>query len=166
MVKPLKLFLYIFLILIFSLFFVRLFSERQIDDVSPEIPCEKVLLEKSDVLFVIPKFNNQPISENQEWCDYILSLNKTLGLHGVYHTYEEFLQTRNEIYLKEGIDIFEQCFHSTPERFKPPQLAISENNKELIKKEMKLDLKLNQTFHKVQHCNDTGTFPNWVVDFF
>jgi predicted deacetylase len=160
----------IFLILIFliiSIFLIRLFSTRQVDDVSPEIPCSKEIIEKSDVLYVIPKFDNKSISENKEWCDYILNLKKDIEIHGVYHTYEEFGLNRNSSYLNEGINIFEDCFGFMPEKFKPPQMKITENNKELVKiNGLKLDYHLNEITHKVYHCNDSGIFSNKLIDIF
>ncbi|MCK4552677.1 DUF2334 domain-containing protein [Candidatus Pacearchaeota archaeon] len=159
--------LLIILLFVFTLFLIRLTSPREIDDVSPEILCEQKYLEKSDILWIIPKFNNKSISENKTWCQKILSLNKTLGLHGVYHEFEEFNTNRNQKYLQEGINIFEECFGFKPEMFKPPQLKISNENKKLIKgNNMKLKLNFNQLTHKVYHCDDSGTFPNWVVDLF
>lgn len=154
--------------LIILLFFIRLFSEKQLDDVSPDIPCSSELLLKADKLFIIPKFNNQSIAENSEWCNYILSLNKSLALHGLIHKYKEFSKDKTKEDIQEAISIFEKCFNLSPTEFKPPQLAISRNNKDLIKKQMKmkLNLNLNQLFHKVYHCNDTGKFPNWVIDVF
>lgn len=149
-----------------ALFLIRLFSAVQLDDVSPGITCEKKLLEKADVLYVIPKFNGQSIAENQTFCDEILSLGKKIEMHGVEHTYNEFLEDRNESYLEEGILIFQQCFNQTPSVFKPPQLEISENNKKLISKRMKLDTIPTQLFHKIYHCGDTGKFPNWFMDWF
>lgn len=147
-------------------FLIRLFSARQLDDVSPGIPCDSSLLKKSNVLYVIPKFDNISILENKTWCEYILGLNKTLELHGVYHTYQEFNMNRDENYLNEGIKIFESCFNKTPDRFKPPHLAISKENKKMISKRMKLDLYFNQILHKVYHCNDSGRFKNKVIDWF
>ena len=165
--KKLLLPLLILLLLILILHLIRLTSVREIDDISPEITCEKELIEKSDVLWIIPKFNDKSISENKEWCNYILSLNKTLGLHGVTHDFEEFGTDKNKEYLQQGIDIFEQCFGFKPTMFKPPQLKISENNKKLIKENnMKLKLNINQLTHKVYHCEDTGKFPNKIIDFF
>jgi len=155
-----KLSLIILLALIIFLFLFRQFSARQLDDVSPQIQCDTQLLEKADILYVIPKFNNSPISENKEWCNYILSLNKTLALHGVYHTYEEFKEDRNEAYLQEGIEEFEKCFGKKPESFKPPQLIISKNNKAIIKEQMNLDSYPNQVLHKFYHCNESGEFSN------
>jgi len=162
--------IYIFLLsiylLLILLFFIRLISPRQIDDFSPEIPCDQRLIDKADVLYVIPKYNNKSISENQAWCDYTLSLNKELALHGLYHTYEEFATDRDESYLQESIDIFTECFNQPPKRFKPPQIKISENNAKMISKKMKLDYKLNQIFHKVYHCNDSGKYKNYLIDIF
>jgi len=159
-IKILISFVLFILFLIITLFLIRLFSEKQLDDVSPEISCERDLLKKADVLYVIPNFNNKSIAENKSWCEQIKELDKKLAMHGVYHAYNEFLEDRNENYLNEGISIFEQCFNLSPKKFKPPQLEISKNNKKLIKQKMNLDALFNQIFHKVYHCNDTGKFSN------
>ena len=42
--------------LILILFLVRALSDKQLDDVSPGIPCEKDLMKKADVFYIIPKF--------------------------------------------------------------------------------------------------------------
>lgn len=162
-----KTILLILISLLILIFLIRFFSPKEIDDINPNIQCQEKLLEKSDILWVIPKFENKSISENKEWCNYILNLNKTLGMHGVYHIFNEFNQTRNNKYIQEGINIYEKCFESKPELFKPPQLKISKENKKLIK-EIKLKRKgiVNQFFHKVYHCKDTGIFPNWFIDLF
>jgi len=167
MLKKISIIILILFLLVFTLFLIRLASPREIDDVSPEIPCSEKYLEKSNILWVIPKFNNKSISENKKWCKYILSLNKTLGLHGVTHEFEEFNINKNQEYLQEAINIFEKCFGFKPEIFKPPQLKISDENKKLIKnKNMKLKGKINQVIHKVYHCGDTGMLPNWIIDLF
>lgn len=155
----------IVIILVFALFLIRMFSERQLDDVSPEIPCETELMKKTDVFFIIPKFNNKNIAEKKEWCEKIKQLDKELALHGVYHTYNEFLEDRNEQYLENGISAFEECFQKSPERFKPPQLEISKNNKMLVKSKLELELYFNEIFHKVYHCDDTGIFSNKFIDW-
>lgn len=152
------------LIFVIMLFIIRAFSEKHLDDVSPEIPCDKELLKKADILYVIPKFNNKSIAENKTWCNEILALNKTLALHGVYHVYNEFLYERNEAYLNEGIEIFKECFGFFPERFKPPQIVISKENKELIKNKLNLDI--TSIFHKAYHCNNTGMVSNKFVNIF
>jgi len=156
-----------FFFLILSLFLIRAFSERELDDVSPEMTCDRQILEKSDILWVIPNFNQRPISENKEWCKEILSLNKTIGMHGVNHTFNEFGIARDQEYLERGINIFEECFGFKPTIFKPSQLKITKDNRELIKKN-KLILKeeSNQIIHKVYHCDEYGEKRNWLVDLF
>jgi hypothetical protein len=153
----------IIFVLIFFIWIVRAFSERQIDDVSPGVSCEKELLKKVDVLYVIPKFNNQSISK--EWCDEILALNKTLAMHGVVHSYNEFDETRSKEYVQEGREIFKECFGFYPERFKAPQLKISQENIVIVKKTMKLDNYVNEIFHKIYHCSDTGLNPNKLINW-
>lgn len=143
----------------------RSFSPKQIDDVSPNINCSKELLNKADILFVIPKFGNISIADNKSWCQYILSLNKTIALHGVYHTYNEFYTDRDEEYLKEGIDIFYECFGFYPTEFKAPQWEINENNKKLIQKnEMKLHTLLSAFLHKTYHCQEEGEYAIHITD--
>jgi len=145
--------LLVIVILLILLFSIRTLSPKEIDDVTPAFFCAEELLEKSDILFIIPKLNNKSISENPEWCEYILSLNKTLGLHGVYHEYEEFETDRNQDYLQEGINEFKACFGYEPTLFKPPQLKISKANRELIKENnMRLKTILNKIIHKIYHC--------------
>ena len=159
--------LIIFLWLILTLFLVRAFSERELDDVSPGITCDKQLLEKSSTLWVIPKFDNKPISENKEWCKEILDLNKTIGMHGVFHEFREFGTKRNQEYLEKGMKIFEECFGYKPTMFKPPQLKITKENKELIKENnLSLNLEVNQWLHKVYHCGEYGEKRNWIIDWF
>lgn len=160
--------LIIIISLIISLFLIRAISKKEIDDVSPKIPCSEEYLKKSDILWIIPKFQGEPISKDKEWCDYILNLNKTLGLHGVFHEFEEFNSNRNSSYLEEGIYIFEKCLKFKPEIFKPPQLKISDENKKLIKNNnLKLKGRFNQIIHKVYHCDDSqARFPNWFIDIF
>jgi len=154
------------LFIILAIWTIRLFSAKQLDDVSPEIACEESLLKKSDILYVIPKFHNKSIAENKSWCNYILSLNKTLGMHGVYHTFNEFMEERNEKYINEGEKIFYDCFGFYPQRFEPPQVAISKPNAELISKKMRLDLYIQNVFHKAYHCSDTGIVSNRFVSIF
>lgn len=166
MKKSIAVFLVI-LFLVLVLFSVRLFSSREIDDVSPQIPCEDKYLMKSDILWVVPNYNNISISSDKEWCRRISGLNKEIGLHGVIHEFEEFGVDRNSEYLSVGVKSFIECFGFIPDSFKPPQLAISEENENLIKtSEMELKGRLNQITHKVYHCDDTGIFPNWVIDLF
>ena len=157
----------IFITLIFILFFVRLFAERQVDDVSPGIPCDLEILEKADVYYVIPLFENGSIGDNSEWCGDIKNRNKTLALHGLHHYYHEFEGKISEEDFEDGIREFEDCFNSTPLRFKAPQLVISSENRALVESfGIEVDGKLNQIFHKVYHCGDTGRFSNRFIDWF
>ncbi|MEK6945288.1 MAG: DUF2334 domain-containing protein [Nanoarchaeota archaeon] len=162
--KQSKIFLVI-LMAVFVFFLIRLLNTRELDDVSPGIECEQKLYNKAHVLWVIPKFNSISISENKTWCKDILSLNKTLGMHGVTHEYEEFGSDKSQEYFDEGVKVFEKCFGEKPTMFKPPQLKISENNKKLIKNNnLSLLGNINQITHKVYHCNDSDIIKNWMVD--
>lgn len=158
----------ILVILLILLFLIRLINPREIDDVSPGIPCSEIERYNLGILYVIPNYNNNSISKNEEWCGYILSLNKTLALHGITHTYREFLyQNISQEELNFGISEFEKCFNKTPEMFKSPQLRISSKNKELVK-ENNLELKgsFHQITHKVYHCNDSDIIPNRIIHIF
>lgn len=160
--------LLILLILIVFLFLIRVVNPTEIDDVTPGISCPEIEIYNPDILYVIPNFENNPISENTEWCNYISSLNKTLRMHGIKHTYKEFLY--NEISQEElnyGISEFEKCFGFVPDSFKSPQLATSSQNKQLIKENnLEFRTTFNQITHKVYHCSDS-TFPyNKVINIF
>lgn len=159
----------IFLIIIWAtesaVFFIRAFSEKQIDDVTPGIPCEKELLEKSDILFVVPKFEGKGIGDNDEWCEEILLLEKKIEMHGVYHIYNEFQTERDANYLDEGIIEFVRCFGEKPSGFKAPQMKLlGENKKIIIERGLKNYGPINQLLHKTYHCNDSGIIPNSVID--
>ena len=158
-----KMILLALVILLVVLFLIRLFSEKHLDDVNPLILCDEDLLNKADIFYIIPIFENMRISDNKDWCEKILSYNKTLGLHGVYHTYEEFAIDRSEEYLQEGAEIFKECFGYYPERFKTPQLTISEDNKNLLKNKYIIDTWFTTRFHKQYHCGDSLS-DNWVSD--
>jgi hypothetical protein len=153
------------LYLLLTVFFIRLFSDRQLDDLSPGIPCDEELIRSSDVLYVIPAFDGKNISSDLEWCKYVLSFEKELAMHGVFHTYNEFGEYRNETYVFDGSSIFEDCFGYSPERFKPPQVAWTRENNWMMGY-FDVDLDFNQVFHKAYHCNDTGMLPNWFQKAF
>jgi predicted deacetylase len=160
--QVLKIIILILAILLSSLFIIRLFSSRHLDDLHPNILCDEDLIKKSDYLAVVPKFENKSILDNKEWCDYIKSFNKSLVMHGVYHTYKEFGTLRDSDYIQEGKDIFFDCFGFNPEEFKAPQLALSRKNKKILELEFKFKIytKLNRIFHKTYHCNDSGILSN------
>ena len=168
MKKGVRIFLIIILVLIIIWFLIRLISPREIDDVSPDRNCEKEYLEKSEILWVIPLLNNISIAENKTWCNEILAMNKTLGLHGITHSYHEFeLNNISQNELDLGIKEFGKCFGYKPRLFKPPYLYINKQNKKLIKEnDLILKYRFNQEIHKVYHCNNSGTLPNLFHDVF
>lgn len=152
----------LFLIVIFL--FVRAVTPSEIDDVHPSISCEADFLQRSDVLWVVPLYQNESIAVNRSWCADILSLNKTIGMHGIHHTFEEFSKPIDTAEFERGVRVFELCFGYRPTLFKAPQLALSSENEALVRG---YGLHVRGVFHqqtrKVYHCNDSGTFPNWLV---
>lgn len=152
-----------------ALFFIRVILPSEVDDIHPDIACESWIVSEADVLWVIPLFNNHSIGseENSRWCSGVNNLNKTLGLHGVYHEYEEFTYARDDTYIENGITAFEQCFGRKPDLFKAPQVRFAEENSDLLEQNnLEYRGKIGQVFHKVYHCGDTGMFPNWVIRAF
>ena len=145
----------IFSIILLSLFLIRLFSEVQLEDVSPQRFCEESFIHKSSTLMVIPILNNISIAENKTWCDDILKLNKTLVMHGVFHTPGEFNILRNESYILEGANEFKKCFGFYPNIFEPPELKISLDNKKILQSlNFSIFPRNSLIFHKVYHCTD------------
>ena len=167
MKKFIKILLLILFIFIIGFHLIRTFNLKEIDDVSPKIYCENSYLNKADTLWVIPQFNNSIISENKTWCENILKLNKTIGMHGITHSYHEFMSNINESDFITARENFKKCFGYEPIIFKAPNLALSNENRDLIKKyNMTIKSYFNQNIHKVYHCNDSGTLPNWFHDIF
>jgi len=170
--KSKKIFLVCSLIVLFLVFLIcdlliiRHLTARQIDDVNPSILCGENRIASSSTLMIVPIFNGISIADNMTWCNSILSLNKTLGMHGVYHTYNEFLELRNESYISRGMDEFKKCFGYYPEYFEAPQLALSGENKNLLES---MNLSVlgygYNAWHKVYHCSDTGLVSNRFIDF-
>ena len=154
----------VILILAFSLFVVRAVNLAEVDDVHPLIQCDAWIFEESEIVWIIPLFQNVSIADNQTWCKQILTLNKTMGMHGVHHTYNEFLTKRDATYLAQGIQAFEQCFGVKPKLFKAPQLALSRENAALLRGlGFEIHGKARQVTHKVYHCEDTGKVGNAVI---
>lgn len=160
-----KILLIIILALLIALFLIRLISPREIDDIHPNWYCEQEYIDKATTLWIMPMWNNSPISENTEWCDEMKNSNKTFGLHGIQSWYKEFNEPVNESDLQKAITEYEKCLGEKPTMFKAPALKMSDENKELIKKyNMTLRTPYHQTIHKVYHCQSTGRFPNWFHD--
>jgi len=159
-------FILFFLLLISTLLLIRQLNFRQVDDFSPQIFCEKNIIDNSEVLAVIPLFNNVSIAKNKTFCEETLRLNKTLIMHGVYHVYNEFSESRDETYVFLGMEEFKKCFGYYPKVFEAPQLALSKENKKMLEG-MGFEVwnYKYQLFHKVYHCSDTGLFSNRFVEF-
>ena len=156
--------LFFILTLLIILFLIRLVTPKYLDDVHPDISCDDALLQKADTLYIIPRFNNHSIADNHTWCAQVLELNKTLALHGVYHTYNEFAIDRSEKYLRTGVEDFKKCFGVYPTQFKSPQMHTSHANTVVMRGQYSMDTWLSTRFHKVYHCDNKGMFPNWVSD--
>lgn len=154
--------------LIVILFIIRLVNPREIDDVTPGISCSELGVYNPDILWVIPNFQGNKISENPEWCKEILSLNKTLGMHGIKHTYREFKRENiSQEDLEIGISEFEECFGFKPEMFKFPQLRYNEQNRKLLKENnLTIRSKFSQFTHKVYHCDNSGIHDYKFTDLF
>lgn len=150
-----------------SLWMIRVFSDRQVDDVNPLMNCSSLVLQKTDVFAVVPIFKGVSIAENKSWCDKILAMNKTLIMHGVYHYYNEFEGDINESYVKLGMEEFKKCFGYYPTYFEAPQLAISYANEEIVERAgFELRGYPYQITHKIYHCGDSGTLKNGFIDLF
>jgi len=156
--KVILLVLVMFLACIFVLFLIRNLSSRELDDVYPGRYCSEDLINKSDVIFVVPMPNSISIANNRLWCKDMLQLNKTIGMHGVYHAPDnpgEFAINRNENYIQIGLEEFKKCFGFYPQLFKAPEYKLSKENALLIKR-MNLSIisESHALFHKNYHCVD------------
>ena len=157
----------VILFLLFDLFLARGVWDRQIDDYSSQIECDSRFVDKSETLMVIPLFNNVSIAENKTWCKQTLALNKTLGMHGVYHNYQEFLEPRSEEYIQVGMEEFKKCFGYYPTLFEAPHLALGSENKQTL---FKMGFEIRNwgytLTHKVYHCQDKGIFATRITSNF
>ena len=152
------------LLLGYSTFFYVSRSPLITDDFHPEKSCDAIT-RKSDVLYVMPFFNNKPLTDYPEWCVQILSLNKTLGLHGITHEYHEFLKPIQTKQLTEAIDIFEQCFGYKPTLFKPPYNKISPENEILVHEFNMTVYDTTYILHPYCHCTPGPIMKilNWII---
>lgn len=154
---------------ILLMYIIRMENKKEINELNPFIYCESVYISKSDILWVIPLYENKSIADNKEWCNQIKNMNKTLGMLGVYDTYNEFNQDKDLTYLQKGINAFEKCFGYRPLLFKAPQLKISPNNINLIKNNgLEIEGFFSELTHKDYHCSDTQPLPfnNRFNDFY
>lgn len=132
-------------------------SPREIDDIHQQIPCKQDLMDDATWLWVIPLYNNVPVSQDKAFCQKLLNSGKKLGMHGVKHTFAEFSKDITKEYLEEGMRVFEEAFGYKPTHFKPPKMMVTEHNMKLIKDSgMILHTRFQQFIHKVYHCEDHG----------
>ena len=164
MKRGIKFLLATIILIIIIILGIRNVNPREIDDLSPGIYCDQTYLEKSDIVWVIPMYNNIPL--NESWCKEIRKMNKTFGLHGIRHSYNEFGSPITQEDLNKGIEIFTKCIGYKPKLFKPPQLNITDDNIKLIEKnDMLVRQELNAITHKIYHCDEHRNPPNRLVDF-
>jgi predicted deacetylase len=138
-------------------------TPRELDDVHPAVvSTENPRLKESLWLWVIPLYNNDPISAHPEWVDKLKNSGKKLGLHGVYHPNKEFGTDRSDEYIDTGIAEFEKAFGFYPTHFKAPNLALSEGNAEKLRKRgIKIKGLVNQAAHIVFHVTDYDVVPGY-----
>ncbi len=138
--------------------FVLIYTSRNpliADDIAPVSSCPH-LLERSDLLFVIPNHANHSLDLYPEWCEEMRLINKTIGLHGITHEYHEFLKPVKREDLAEAVSNFEHCFGYRPTLFRPPYNKLSSENKKLIES---FNLTLYQDtyiLHPYCHCQPSG----------
>lgn len=147
--------------------FVLIYTSRNpliADDITPVSSCP-ALIEKSDLLFVIPNYTNHSLDLYPEWCEEMRLFNKTIGLHGITHEYHEFDKKIDSAKLEETIKIVEHCFGYRPTLFRPPYNKISSENKMLIES---FNLTLYQDtylLHTYCHCEPSLLMRplNWII---
>ncbi len=137
-----KLFICIIILLMFSLYIIRKYNKVHYDDLTPSLKVNYNYLDKSDIIFVIPKYNDVPITDYPEFIKKIKKYaddnNKELAMHGVTHSPEgyfikaEFGYPLTYEYIKEGIDIFENAFGYKPKKFKAPCYNLHPHNKKIL----------------------------------
>ena len=149
------------------IYVVMLINSRNpliVDDVHPNNPCDN-LLEKADILYIIPHFENNSINDSKEWCANIRSLNKTTGLHGITHSYYEFNKNVSKEEISSAINAFEICFEEKPKSFRPPYNKMNKENEEKISDFNLTIYKKKFVTHPYCHCNPKSFMKplNWIL---
>ncbi len=140
-----------YILIIIPLYALILFMSRYplvTDDVSETNRCLD-LEEKSDVIFVIPPYG-------EDSCNGMALTDKMYGMHGITHSYHEFLEPVDEEVLNDAITDFEDCFGEKPKLFRPPYNRISEDNARIIEKHGMEIYKTTYILHPYCHCNPTS----------
>ena len=170
---------YILTIMI-TLYIIRRNNIVHYDDIHPLIEPNLKYLDKSNFLFVIPKFKNKKLTNYPKWCNWLKNYakknNKILALHGLEHDGTngfigdcEFLYEKKKKDIVEGINIFKQAFGYKPIYFKAPCYGLSIKNKLILKK---LGLKIigpeTIIFNKLFHGGKISKWKiiNSIVDSF
>lgn len=174
-------YIYTILFLTSILYIIRKIQPKHYDDIHPLIELEMEYLDKSDILFVIPKFKNKKITDNIKWCNWLKNYseknNKILALHGINHniingfTGEgcEFKYKKNKKDIIEAIELFNNAFGYKPKYFKAPCYILSKENEKLLK-ELGLiiigpeTLIFNKVYHS-EHKEGPSIFTK-LLDFF
>lgn len=125
------------------------------DDITPVSSCQ-ALIERSDLLFVIPNYNNHSLDLYPRWCQEMRLLNKNVGIHGITHGYHEFEEKIDRISFEEAIHSFENCFGYKPTLFRPPYNKISVENKALVESFNLTVYKETFFLHPYCHCEPKG----------
>jgi|SaaInlStandDraft_4_1057021.scaffolds.fasta_scaffold01868_7 hypothetical protein len=178
--KITKYYIIFILFLLTLLFLMRQTNDVHYDDLHPEIETNMNYLDKSDIIFVIPKYKNKKITDYPDWCKQIKNYSekhkKTLALHGIKHTtingYKgdcEFVRKIPEKELKEACEIFEKAFGYKPKHFKAPCYGLSKENQKLVEKlNMKIYGPSTLIFNKLYHSpmNENMKMINKFIDFY
>ena len=156
----------LFLVILLALFMIIFYISRNpliTDDITPISSCKQIM-QKSDILFVIPNYKGNSLDNYPRWCEEKRTLNKTIGLHGITHEYQEFLKPVNKAELGKAINSFENCFGYKPTLFRPPYNKISPENKALVESFNMTLYKDNYLLHPYCHCEPHGRMKilNWV----
>lgn len=173
------LFIFTIILLIFILYVTRKYNKIHYDDLSPLLKTNYKYLEKSDIIFIIPKYNDIPITDYPEFITkikkYAEDNNKELAMHGVTHSPEGYLikaefgyPLANE-YIKEGIDIFENAFGYKPKKFKAPCYNLHPHNEKILKEFNIEIIQVDTLFLNKLYHNDTSnslTYFNYISNFF
>jgi predicted deacetylase len=142
----------------------RLFSHEELDDVHPLImDVNDPYIKRSEWLWVIPLYMNDPLSNHPEWVQRLKAMGKKIGMHGVRHTKNEFGIDRSNEYIDKGINEFTKAF-GYPSHFKAPGLALTKSNrKKLRDRNIKIKGNLNQISHRVHHSPKGRRSNGWLL---
>lgn len=125
------------------------------DDITPVSSCDN-LIEKSDILFVIPDYEDNSLDKYSEWCERMRKFDKKVGLHGINHEYHEFSKPIEREELEGAISVFENCFGYKPTFFRPPYNKISAENEALVKSFNMTVYRDTYLTHPYCHCEPKG----------